>query len=67
MKVSIIKKNLLIIGKTWLIFMGSIFSLLSVILSFVSWEDIGIIKICNKIIVFVIIIVMQLKLYKNTK
>lgn len=60
MKVSIIKKNLLIIGKTWLIFMGSIFSLLSVILSFVSWEDIGIIKICNKIIVFVIIIVSTL-------
>ena len=51
MKTSIIKRNLKTIGKTWFIFMGSIFSALSVILSFISWEDIGKgrkIKICEK-------------------
>ena len=52
-KVSIVKRNLVTIGKAWFIFMGSIFSLLSVILSFVSWEDVGINKTCNKIIIFV--------------
>ena len=60
MKVSIVKRNLVTIGKTWFIFMGSIFSLLSVILSFVSWEDVGINKTCNKIIIFVIIVASTL-------
>ena len=60
MKTSIIKRNLKTIGKTWFIFMGSIFSALSVILSFISWEDIGISKTCNKILGFIIIIVVTL-------
>lgn len=47
MKVSIVKRNLVTIGKTWFIFMGSIFSLLSVILSFVSWEDVGVVDLIN--------------------
>lgn len=60
MKVLIVKRNLETIGKAWLIFMGSIFSFLSVVLSFVSWEDVGINKTCNKIIIFVIIVVSTL-------
>jgi hypothetical protein len=60
MIISIVKRNLITIGKTWLIFMGSIFSLLSVFLSFVSWEDVGINQICNKIALFVIIVISTL-------
>lgn len=60
MKVSIIKRNLVSIGKTWFVFMGSIFSVLSVILSFVSWEDVGIDKTCNKIMLFILIIIVTL-------
>lgn len=54
---SMLKKNCSYIFKQWMIIMGTLFSGLSIILSFVSWEDLGIMEICIKAFIFIIMIV----------
>lgn len=60
MKIAVIVKNFIFIGKKWFMLMGSIFGLLSIILSFVSWEDFGIEDVYGKILIFVMIVVSTL-------
>lgn len=50
--VEILKKNISYIIRQWLIVTGSLFSLLSIFLSFISWEDIGITGIMSKFFIF---------------
>lgn len=58
--VDVLEKNLKRVGKVWLAVSGSLFSILSIILSFLTWEDFGITKISVKIIAFCIIIIFSL-------
>lgn len=60
MKITIITKNFIVVAKVWFVVMGSFFSLLSIILSFVSWEELGIKNVYCKVLAFVIIVVISL-------
>ena len=57
-----IQINLEMILKKTLIIAGSIFSIMSIILSFVTWEDFGIQSVCVKIIIFIVIVAASLLL-----
>ena len=57
---NVLEKNLKKIGKVWFAVSGSLFSVLSIILSFLSWDDLGITEISIKIIAFGIILLFSL-------
>ncbi|MDC7289115.1 DUF6430 domain-containing protein [Blautia schinkii] len=54
-----IKQNIKEIGKTGLAIAGTLFSLLSVILSFISWDEMGIKLSSIKISIFLVIVVVS--------
>lgn len=56
----IIKRNVENIGKASLAIAGSSFSILSIVLSFVTWEEFGITSTCSKVIIFWIILIVSL-------
>ena len=51
---NILEKNLKQVWKVWFAVSSSLFSILSIILSFLSWEDFGITKTSAKLIAFII-------------
>lgn len=57
---NILEKNLKQVWKVWFAVSSSLFSILSIILSFLSWEDFGITKTSAKLIAFIIIILFSL-------
>ena len=56
----VIKLNIKNIGKSGLAIAGSLFSILSVVLSFMTWEEFGITSAYVKIIIFGIILIISL-------
>lgn len=56
----ILLKNVKSIGKTALVFSSASFSALSIILSFITWEEMGVTNIFVKMLIFVLIIIMAL-------
>lgn len=56
----IIKRNIENIGKSSLTIVGSLFSILSIVLSFVTWEEAGITKAYVKVIIFCSILMISL-------
>ena len=58
--IEILLKNVKSIGKTALAFSSASFSVLSIILSFITWEEMGVENIFVKMLIFVLIIIMAL-------
>ena len=58
--IEILLKNVKSIGKTALAFSSASFSVLSIILSFITWEEMGVENIFVKMLTFVLIIIMAL-------
>lgn len=58
--IEILLKNVKSIGKTALAFSSASFSVLSIILSFITWEEMGVANIFVKMLIFVLIIIMAL-------
>jgi len=58
--IEILLKNVKSIGKTALAFSSASFSVLSIILSFITWEEMGVTNIFVKMLIFVLIIIMAL-------
>lgn len=56
----IIKRNIENIGKSSLTIVGSLFSILSIVLSFVTWEEAGITKAYVKVIIFCSILMISI-------
>ena len=52
----VVKKNVENIGKTTLTIAGGLFTILSIVLSFITWEDVGITNIYVKILIFLSIL-----------
>ena len=58
--IEILLKNVKSIGKPALAFSSASFSVLSIILSFITWEEMGVENIFVKMLIFVLIIIMAL-------
>lgn len=58
----ILKRNLNEITKSSLVIMGAAFSALSILLSFVSWDDMGVTSVSNKIVIFILIMIISVVL-----
>ena len=58
--IEILLKNVKSIGKTALAFSSASFSVLSIILSFITWVEMGVANIFVKMLIFVLIIIMAL-------
>lgn len=56
----VMKKNVENIGKTTLTIAGGLFTVLSIVLSFITWEDVGITDIFIKILIFLSILCVAL-------
>lgn len=56
----VLKRNLNEITKSSLVIMGTAFSVLSILLSFVSWDDMGVTAISNKIVIFILMIIISI-------
>lgn len=56
----VLKRNLNEITKSSLVIMGTAFSALSILLSFVSWDDMGVTAISNKIVIFILMIIISI-------
>lgn len=56
----VLHKNIKNIGKTTLAVAGSLFTVLSIILSFITWEDVGITNIYVKVLIFLLILFLSL-------
>lgn len=60
--ISVIKQNIVEIFKSWFVLMSTTFSILSIILSFITWEEMNKNQLCDKIFIFFIIIITTLVL-----
>lgn len=58
--IEILLKNVKSIGKTALVVSSALFSVLSIILSFITWEEMGVTSIFVKVLIFALIIVVAL-------
>ncbi len=58
----ILKRNTAYIVRTTLAIAGALFSVLSIFLSFITWEELGILKVSEKIVIFLIILICALVL-----
>lgn len=56
----VLHRNIKNIGKTTLTIAGSLFTVLSIVLSFITWEEIGITNIYVKVFIFLLILILAL-------
>lgn len=57
---NMIKLNLQYVFRSWLKAIGVIMSIVSVVFIFLTWEDVGIIKLCTKILILIGIVIVLL-------
>ena len=57
---NILKLNIILVLKKTILIASALFSALAVILSFVTWDDIGIKKICDKCLILIVMLISAL-------